>query len=305
MNLANDAWETHAAEHGSGSWLDTPAPQLEFITAQQLGWNAWYFLLGRAVGVVPYFLPLIAIFAACRRGEGRLAIVLAALAIALAFLLIRPFNFWGGGGSLANRYFLPVYGALWFVAARPLNARMAWLTAVCAAPLLWPLWLAPRAFPLAPDGSLRHVSPFARRVLPHETTQSHLKPGGRDDVIQGELWLKFLSAGVRPEDGNEALLLESSAGEILVGSARPLRALTVEVLYPPRAVLRVAGSAMGDVTRADGPTRLAPLRARARHPMWWTTEPFYLYQLRLERSPRRAPGPQAPVSIRFRLQPAE
>ena len=146
--------------------LDTPAPQLEFITAQQLGWNAWYFLLGRAVGVVPYFLPLIAIFAACRRGEGRLAIVLAALAIALAFLLIRPFNFWGGGGSLANRYFLPVYGALWFVAARPLNARMAWLTAVCAAPLLWPLWLAPRAFPLAPDGSLGTFRRFPGECCP-------------------------------------------------------------------------------------------------------------------------------------------
>src|SRR5262245_62634255 len=56
--------------------------------------------------------------------------ILAALAAAGCFLLTRPFNFYGGGGAIANRYFLPLYPAFWFAAGRPARAAWAVLEAI-------------------------------------------------------------------------------------------------------------------------------------------------------------------------------
>jgi hypothetical protein len=166
--------------------------------------------------------------------------------------------------------------------------------------------MAPRAAPVMPDGTWRYVSAFARSVLPHETTQSHLKPAGRDDVDHHGLWVKFLSPSVRAE--GDLLLLDGAYGEVLVGSPQPLAALVVELVGAEGGDgLRFSGSASGEVTAAAAPAggteppnvgRLAPLRLRARHPMWWTRAPYHLYQLRLARPPAAPNG-----ELRFRLRP--
>jgi hypothetical protein len=280
VELSAADWRAQIDSRGSRTWR--PADELD---ARQSAWNVLYFFAGRHVGVLPYFLPLLLGLLAFRRGEGRGLLVAAVLAAVAAFLVTRPFNFYGGGGAIANRYFLPLYPALWFAAGRPARASWAVLAAVLAAPFLWPLWKEPRAFFLDAEGGYRYVSDFARRFLPYETTQSHLKPAGREDFVRGELWIKPLATALREGEGDRIRLNPPGRGQLLLGSARPLDGLRLTVLPPAPARLRISGAET--VTslprRRGGAVKLLHFpRPRAVHRMWWTREPVYLYQLGLE-----------------------
>jgi hypothetical protein len=278
VELSAASWRAQIVAQGSRSWK--PADEFD---APQSAWNVLYFLVGRHVGVLPYFLPLILGLAAFRRGQGRGMLILAALLACAGFLIARPFNFYGGGGAIANRYFLPVYPAFWFAAGRPARASWALLAAVVAAPFLWPLWTHPRAFFLDQDGGYRYVSDFARRLLPYETTQSHLKPSGREDFVHNGLWIKPLTTNLRAEEDGARIHLESPGrGQILLGSPRPLEGIRL-VLFPP-APSRVEISGAENVTSLPRPrggtVRLLHFpHPRAVHRMWWTRDPVYLYQL--------------------------
>lgn len=261
VELAPGSWKEQIAARGSRAWR--AADEFE---ARQSAWNVLYSLVGRHVGILPYFLPLLLGIAGFRKGEGRgMLIVAVALGVA-CFLLTRPFNFYGGGGAIANRYFLPLYPALWFAAARPART-VSWgwavIAAALAAPFLWPLWSHPRAYFLDKDGGYLYVSDFARRVLPYETTQSHLKPSGRDDFVHGTLWVKPLTTNVRPEGDGSRLIRITGArrAQILLGSPAPI----------------------GGVRMVQGETvHVFPFsHPRAVHRMWWTRDPVYLYQLDL------------------------
>jgi hypothetical protein len=292
-------WERQLQEHGTHSWIKPETLEAGF-DARQTAWNALYYLVGRHVGLLPYFLPLLLGLLAWRRGEGRWALPLAALLAAAVLFWVRPFNFYGGGGAIANRYFLPAYPALWFLAARPLRGTRALvpplLAAALAAPFLWPLWLAPRDFPLARDGSYRWASVAARRWLPYETTLSHLKPAGQEDVHHNGLWVKLLTPGERAVDGGAALCVAAGGpGDLLVGSPRPLAGVMVQTAAGER--LAVAGGAPAP---ASGGTawHLAFSHPRAVHRMWWTDDPFYLYQVRVE-------PPASGPAVTFRLTPEQ
>ncbi|HYN19546.1 MAG TPA: hypothetical protein VE078_01200 [Thermoanaerobaculia bacterium] len=292
-------WGEQIAERGSHTWVKEETFQMGF-DPRQTAWNAVYYLAGRHVGVLPYFLPLVLGFLAFRSGEGRWALVLAVALAAAALFWLRPFNFYGGGGALANRYFLPLYPAFWFLAARPVRPAWGVLSAVgvtaLAAPFLLPLWSAPRAFPMNPEGGYRYVGSFARRWLPYETTLSHLKPSGQEDLVHHGLWIKLLSPSLSPEGkGDRLRLAPGRSGDLLVGSERPLSGIRLRL--PPRGPDQVTvkgADRVEAIRRMDGGVtlRLRP-RLRAHHRMWWTDD-FYLYELRIEGQPE---------GVTFRLLP--
>jgi hypothetical protein len=290
------AWDRKLRRWGNTSWVQEGA--FEPSASPRLwGWNLLYFFAGRDVGVLPYFLPLVLPLLAFRRDRGRWAIPLAVAAAALCFLLVRPFNFYGGGGAIANRYFLPLYPALWFMAARPLRGAALALVAAAAAPFLWPLWRHPSAFPVGEDGRYRHVSEVARRLLPYETTQSHI-PGGQDGAAHG-LWVKLLGGEVWRAGGGGLRMTGSGEAELLVGSPERLAFLAVELDRRAPTRLATGGRELRpSVLRPDGwEVFEVPLgRPRAVHPMWWTSRDYYLYQLSL-----RLPGARAgPVALDLR-----
>lgn len=295
-------WSTSVERWGNASWIHPES--LDFQWDRRLwAWNGLYFLAGRTVGVLPYFLPLMLALAAFGKGRGRPWIPPLVLVGAATFLLVMPFNFWGGTGAVANRYFLPLYPALWFVAARPMRGfrglAAATATALAAALFLLPLWRAPRAFLIAEDGRYRHPSAVARAWLPYETTQSHV-PGGRD-VSHNGLWIKFLDDGARPMAGGTRLTLTGRAATLLVGSAQPLPGLQLEATANLPEGLEVAGAEAGiRAFRPDGSVlhQLQTGEPRAVHPMWWTEEPFHLYRLVLT-LPQPPPAP-----VPFTLRPA-
>lgn len=289
VDFGVDEWAAMIERFGNAAWLkEHDIAGLSPGTPRLWAWNLLYFTAGQSVGLAPYLLPgLLGLLAWWRRPPGaeRWALLAAVALTALGFFVLRPHNFYGGGAALANRYLLPVYPALWFLATRPVRGRWLVLTAALAAPVLWPLWTEPRAFPLDEHGAFRYVSRPARALLPFETTQNHLKPGGaQPDVEHHGLWVKALTPAVRVDAEHGALALDPrlGAGELLVGADRPLEALHLEIRAP--AVRVRGGEVTGETDLGGGRRRLwveldAP---RARHPMWWTEEDFYLYWLGIE-----------------------
>ena len=295
-------WNRTIRTYGNTAWLQEGGIDPVW-DARLWGWDAVYFLVGRNVGVLLYFLPLLLAFAAYRGDRGRWLLPVGVAIAALCFFAVRPFNFYGGGGAIGNRYFVPLYPALWFVAARPLRpwagAALAALTAVAASLFLLPLWSHPTAFPIGEDGRYRHVSAFAHR-FPYETTQSHI-PGGQD-VAQHGLWLKLLNHDVFRNDAGALEVVGGEPAEMLVGSPQPLTAITLEFdRQAPSRLVAYGRELRPSVLRPDGGVSFdLPLPGpRAVHPMWWTRDPYYLYQLDFH-----LPGaPAAPIG--FRVLPEE
>jgi hypothetical protein len=281
VDFPRQEWRESVERWGNTSWIHDESLSFRF-DADLWKWNALYLVVGRHVGVLPYFLPLVLGLLAFGGDRVRGALLVASVLVMGCFLLVRPFNFWGGSGAVANRYFLPLYPVFWLLGGRRLH--VGWLVAVVVGSglFLWPLWLDPLSFPLGDDGGYRHTTIVARELLPYETTQSHLKPGGRDDVTHNGLWVKFLTPGA--DVGGSKLLLPGGAhSELLVGSPTPLEALVVAVAGPDE--LDLEGGEPGEILlRPDGGTGYELLlegHLRARHPMWWAQDPFYLYQLEL------------------------
>ncbi len=298
VDFPAERWSEHVAREGSASWLRAEAVRPE-LNPKLAGWNLLYFLAGRNAGVLPYFLPLLLGFLAFGGDRGRWAIPLAVAVAALAFLLLRPFNF-DGGGALGNRYFLPLYPALWFMAARPARAAWAPVIALLASPFLGPLWAHPTAYPLGENGEYRHVSGIARRWLPYETTQSGAP--GQQVSVGGGLWVKVLSHNVWASGrGGRLRIAGDSQGELLVGSPQPLDALHLE--FDERAPTRlvVDGRELRPLLlKADGYVLFeVPLgKPRAVHPVEWSRYDHHYYALDFH-----LPGaPAAPIG--FGILPA-
>jgi hypothetical protein len=78
------------------------------------GHNLAYFVVGRYSGLVPYFFP--AVFAAGafllawrRRAPWQWLVLSTALAEILLLIIWIPYNYFGGGGVIGNRYFMNTY----------------------------------------------------------------------------------------------------------------------------------------------------------------------------------------------------
>ncbi len=278
-------WDRSIRKWGNTSWTQEGAitPSAD---PKLWGWNVVYLIAGENVGILPYFLPILLALLAYAGDRGRWAIPIAVAVASLCFLAIRPFNFYGGGGAIGNRYFLPLYPAFWFLAARLPPGRggvaRALAVAALAAPFLWPLWSHPRAFPIAPDGRYAHTSSVARALLPYETTQSHV-PGGQDLSEHG-LWIKFLD-GPAGQDGGRAYIEGDGRAEILLGSPKPLLAVQIDLAPNAPSTLQVKGGTLGErILRPDGGIAyvLHLESPRATHAMWWSDDPWSLYRLSLQ-----------------------
>ena len=250
------------------------------------GWDVLYLLAGRSIGLIPYFAPVVLLPAAGSLAGFRRPLAMAAVTWGLAIVVLQPFNLYGGEGALANRLFLPVYGALWMLiaSARPIRNAVAAASALAlAAPFLWGLWTAPRQDPIDRGQGYRHVTPLARRLLPYETSQRHM-PGG-DAAEHNGLMVKFLSERGWAETRRGQLKIERGRSvELLIGSSVPLDALRFDFGPDAPAEIELSGGETGETLLGAGggiSFRVLP-RWRRRHPTWWTPRALWLYVVGLE-----------------------
>ena len=273
VDFERQRWLELLSVRGDASWA-REGFLLPDLDAALLGHNLVYALIGRSIGIVPYFLPLL-LACACLRPGSRRRWLLAGIAVGLlAFLIKNPYNFYGGAGAIANRWFLPLYPVCWFLIERPPSRR--WLAAgsLAAALFVLPLWRTAASFPLEIDPEqgarrLRYVSAAAKGLLPLETSQIHLGSAPAD-IQHGDLRVRPIGDGVWPRGPDGIRYRPSGDGELLVGS--PVRLARLTVTLAP-----VAESAGPATIRhvLERPTRIA------RHRHWYGGIALNYYRLRL------------------------
>ena len=154
-----------------------------------LRWNTLYFVLGRNGGLLAYYFPvvfgIIALVLTRRAREPWQWFILAGVLFhCLVFIVMLPYTYIGGGGSVGNRYFMGVYGTCLFL----LPAWQSWRPAAAlwlvgglfmAKLVMNPFHTSIRPFDHAKDGPLR--------LLPVELTNINDLPI-MNDAARVRLW---------------------------------------------------------------------------------------------------------------------
>ncbi len=173
--LARERFATGLATQRLG-WLPEPQPALS-------AYSALYTLIGRHTGLLAYFPALLAFAVplARSRERARWALLAAAAATALFYVVWWPENYFGGSTFLGNRYFLTAYPLVLFaLPALPgwRSIAAAWLL---AGGLFASAWVSVLRTVEIGDGwqSQSHAYAGLFRLLPFESTAARID-GVRD-----------------------------------------------------------------------------------------------------------------------------
>ena len=230
--------------------------------------NLAYFWIGRFAGVLPYFFPAaLAAFLFAARGprdrDGWLALAAVCLS-ALVYIALIPDNWYGGGGTLGNRYFLNLLPLALVFAPRGGERLFAGASVLVAALLLGPALLAPVEHSLHP---WRHALRAPFRLFPLELSMLNdlgfcsdpwrkKQPFGDPDRNPRGYWLYF------PDDGTYGReVVESHEGFWLRRGQRAT--LVLRALEPAeRVAVRLNGGPDGDIVTlaAGSQSESVPLR---------------------------------------------
>jgi hypothetical protein len=119
LQPAQPTWESL----GQGKVTDRVMTEVIFdkrVFGTVFGHNLVYFVVGRHSGLLPYFFPAlfaVGAFLIARRTRRLWQWLILGVAVAEILLIIVwiPYNYFGGGGVLGNRYFMNTYGVFLFL----------------------------------------------------------------------------------------------------------------------------------------------------------------------------------------------
>ena len=226
--------------------------------------NLAYFWIGRFGGAVPYFFPaVLAVFLFLGVGPRTPAGWLALAALLVSYLLyiwLIPDNWYGGGGTVGNRYFVNLLPLTLFLVPRGREAILAGASALAAAVWVAPIlaspihhsrapgdhatWAVYRVFP-AELTMLNDLSVFLdvwRKKRPYGDTEGDPATGRRAEPAA--YYLYFLDDGTYGQEaafgGNGFWLRGGEKAEVVLRALEPVRAIN----------LRVSGGPAGDLVTA-------------------------------------------------------
>ncbi|MEO6213571.1 MAG: hypothetical protein ABIP65_08085 [Vicinamibacterales bacterium] len=203
----------------------------------------WYFV-GRYSGLVAYFAPavfaLIAFLAGARRRPVWQWLVLgSAAAQILLFVISLPYTWFGGGGSVGNRYFMSAYGSFLFLIPPVTSVALSVVPWIVGSLFVGKLVLNPFVSSFKPGtyadaGPLRWLPVELSNIndLPIMTDRSarvgwfgddpELQAGTKDPGFQ----IYFLDTNAFREADKTFWVRGESRGEFLIKTDRPMKQLT-------------------------------------------------------------------------------
>jgi hypothetical protein len=141
------------------------------IPAKFIFYNIFYYFFGRFTGLLWYFFPAVLFlyfFFRKRKKNFDQWTLFAALALEImAYIVLMPTNYGGGGGSLANRYFLSIFPLFFFLPSFKIkrgNLAASWIMASVFISQILVTPFQSTANPAA------HTMKFPVNVLPLEMT---------------------------------------------------------------------------------------------------------------------------------------
>ncbi len=270
-----------------GGWQSAMAA-LDISPGGEVLWAGLEFSLGGTFGILPWFLPLILLLALHEfRGSGA-PVVWGSVLSCLTLVTLWPFDWLPSAALLGNGWFLPVYGALLLIPARPARTWQLVVTALVAATLLAPHWwgLLPGV-----QGMEMHQATPMTRYLPVETTP-RAAVGTRFSVGAVDAWSPDL------ETDRGAWRIEGSEwGTLVVTSRLPVAKIWLDCGGQAGSDSQARGATAGEIMfRADGGVGFALLLDPGRrHMTAFAPEPVYVYTLRF----RLPSAPNAPIRVRL------
>ncbi len=231
--------------------------------------NVAYFVVGRYSGLVPYFFPAVfaavAFLLASRRERWQAFVLATAVAEILLLLIWIPYNYFGGGGTVGNRYFMSVYPLFLFLLP-PLESTAAVLVPWIVGPLfVAQLLINPFHDSFQPNDAAKRG---LLRLLPVELTlvndlpvntnpsRAHVRFGENEKAFQ----LYFLDDNALPRDGGSFWIRGRSTADLILKTAGPVRRLVVTFDAGPvanRVRLTVAGQTREATLAPDATAILA------------------------------------------------
>ena len=239
-----------------------PRPEIEASFLR----NLYYFWVGRFGGALAYFLPAVvalAVFLALGPRSVAGWLTFAALVVSWLFFIRQiPDNWYGGGGTVGNRYFLNLLPLL--VLMLPAR-REAWAlgAGLVSALVLAPIWLHPLHHSLRPgDHATRGVFPHLPPELTMLNDLSVFTEAWRKKVPYGDTegdahkhwpadpkayYLYFMDDGTRGKEsrlGVEGFGLYAPRAEVVLRALEPVRRIKIRAGAGPagaRVSVRICG----------------------------------------------------------------
>ncbi len=258
-----------------------------------VGRNLAHLAVGRNVGLVPGFAPLLLLLALGRGSVARPALAIVGVGLPVLGALLLPFDYAAGWLNLS---FVAVYGALWHLPGRS-PRRWEWAAAVFLCGLAtWPLWAPPGG--AVGEGGAAVAGDWPRRLLPYEDTLRSLPSHGEGRLEPGNLRVRAV-AGCRLLGEGGRFELDGDPAVIWVAAPSGVEMVALELGPGAPSTMEVAGATAGrTVFRPDGRVgfELRLDQPRARHRLWFGARPATVHLIEI-----RLPGRDAGHRLRFRL----
>lgn len=247
--------------------------------------NLGYVFAGRYAGLIPYFFPavfgLVMFLAAPRRRPGWQWLVFgAALAQILFFIIVTPYTWNGGGGSVGNRYFMSAYGIFLFLLPPVSSIGASLVPWIAGSIFVAPLVVNPFVASFYPGNNAKS-GPL--RLLPVELTLVYDQPINNeasrvrqwfgDNPGQGDpgFQIYFLDDNAYGREVDKSVWTRGKArAEFLIKTDRPMK----------RAVFALtAGPVATDVKiSVDGRVQRVRIAGGDTQQVTFTLGPGFLYQ---------------------------
>lgn len=205
----------------------------------------WYFF-GRFTGLAWYFFPALLyliLFFMGKKSLDRWLILAAAAGQILVYIYMMPQNYGGGGGSLANRYFMSIYPLFLFLPAIKIRPKaetiLPW---AMAAVFLSPILLSPLQTSSSPS---MHAKKFPFTLLPLEYTLINDLPTNTTPSAHRQRWgtplfedrfLYFLDDNTNPKQRRENgwWTYGDQKADMVLRTFFPVKEVIVHLLNNPR-----------------------------------------------------------------------
>ncbi|MFQ6038009.1 MAG: hypothetical protein ACE5LV_05255, partial [Candidatus Aminicenantales bacterium] len=176
------------------------------LPAKFIPYNFFYYFFGRFTGIAWYFFPaflILIVFFVEKKRLLRWLVFGAILAEILIYISLMPDNYAGGGGALANRYFLNIYPLFFFLSPPKRALKDLLLCWVAAAVFLAPILASPLYHSHYPG---THAKKLPFKLLPVEMTLVNNFPTNTNpNAFRQEVgvpphigWLHFLDDNFHP-----------------------------------------------------------------------------------------------------------
>ena len=235
--------------------------------------NIYFYFFGRFMGVAWYFFPamlLLGLFALGKKSLDRWLLLAALAGEILIYVILMPDNFGGGGGSLANRYFLGIYPFFFFLGPAVVKRKNIVLGWAVAAVLIGPILLTPYQSSAHPA---MHARRFPFTLFPIEKTNINNLPTNVDPPAMRQQWgvpdayedrfFYFLNNNFNPKHPTENgwWTLGDREADIILRTFFPVKEVVFHLLNNPRLENEITVTVEGTTKKITlGPNQRADLR---------------------------------------------